>query len=77
MTAAAPETLDASRVVVYGEYPPFPTPGAAATLETVRSLLADGRDITVVSPTPSAAHHHADVGNAKGRGPTRPPRRRG
>jgi len=57
---------DTTRVVVYGEYPPFTTPGAAATLATVRSLLADGREIEVVSPKPSAAHHHADVGNPKG-----------
>ena len=54
------------RVVVFGEYPPFPTPGAAATLATVRSLLAAGREIEVVSPQPSAAHHHADPGNPKG-----------
>jgi hypothetical protein len=62
----ATSTVDTPRVVVYGEYPPFPTPGAAATLATVRSLLADGREIEVVSPTPSAAHHHADVGNPRG-----------
>lgn len=58
-----------TRVVVYGEYPPFSTPGAAATLATVRSLLADGREleeIEVVSPRPSAAHHHAEAGNPKG-----------
>jgi hypothetical protein len=59
-------TLDAPRVIVYGEYPPFPTPGAAATLATVRGLLSDGREIEVVSPKPSAAHHHADIGNPKG-----------
>ena len=54
------------RVVVYGEYPPFATPGAAATLATVRNLLAAGREIEVVSPQPSAAHHHADPGNPRG-----------
>jgi hypothetical protein len=54
------------RVVVYGDYPPFPTPGAAATLATVRNLLAAGREIEVVSPQPSAAHHHADPGNPRG-----------
>lgn len=58
--------LDAPRVVVYGEYPPFTTPIAAATLATVRNLLADGREIAVVSPRPSAAHHHADVGSPNG-----------
>ncbi len=60
------EPLAAPRVVVYGEYPPFPTPGAAATLASVRSLLAAGREIEVVSPRPSAAHHHGDAGNPKG-----------
>jgi hypothetical protein len=54
------------RVVVFGEDPPFPTPGAAATLATVRNLLAAGREIEVVSPQPSAAHHHADPGNPRG-----------
>lgn len=62
MTAGA----EARRVVVYGEYPPYPTSGAAATLATVQALLADGRDIQVVSPKPSAAHHHAEVGSPKG-----------
>ena len=33
------------KVVVYGEYPPFSSPGAMATLATVRSLLAAGREI--------------------------------
>jgi hypothetical protein len=58
--------VEVPRVVVYGEYPPFPTPGAVATLATVRTLLADGRDIQVVSPRPSAAHHHAEIGSPKG-----------
>jgi len=54
------------RVVVYGDYAPFPTPAAAATLATVRSFLTDGRDIQVVSPRPSAAHDDADVGDPRG-----------
>jgi hypothetical protein len=60
------EGISQPRVVVFGEYPPFPTPGAAATLATVRDLLAAGREVEVVSPQPSAAHHHADPGNPKG-----------
>jgi hypothetical protein len=56
----------APKVVVYGDYAPFATPGAAATLASVRTLLAAGREIEVVSPRPSAAHHHADAGNPKG-----------
>ena len=59
-------SVDTPRVVVYGEYAPFPTSSAAATLATVRSLLTDGREIEVVSPRPSAAHYNADVGNPKG-----------
>ena len=60
------ESHAAPRVVVYGEYPPCPTPAASATLASVRSLLAAGRQIEVASPRPSAAHHHADAGNPKG-----------
>jgi hypothetical protein len=58
--------VTAPRVVVYGDYPPFSTPEAEATLATVRALLTDGREIEVVSPRRSAAHHHADIGNPKG-----------
>lgn len=54
------------RVVVFGEYPPFRTPAAEATLATVRALLEAGREIEVVSPRPSAAHHHADPGSPRG-----------
>jgi hypothetical protein len=68
--ATTSTTSDTRRVVVYGEYPPYTTPGAAATLATVRSLLAagtgDGVEIEVASPKPSATHHHADVGNPIG-----------
>ena len=57
---------DAPRVLVYGQYPPFLTAEAEATLATVRTFLAEGREVEVVSPRPSAAHHHADIGNPKG-----------
>jgi hypothetical protein len=54
-----------TRVVVYGEYPP--TPGAAAeeTLAAVRARLAAGAEVEVVSPRPSAAHHHADLATVR------------
>lgn len=58
--------LAAPKVIVYGEYPPFATPGATATLAMVRNLLAAGREIEVASPRPSAAHHHADAGSPRG-----------
>jgi hypothetical protein len=54
------------RVLVFGPYPPTPGPEAAATLACVRELLAEGADVTVVSPVPSAAHHHADLGTPAG-----------
>ena len=59
-------TKSAPRVVVYGEYVPFAGPAAETTLAAVRRFLAEGRTIEVVSPRPSAAHHHAHVGNPQG-----------
>jgi len=55
-----------SRVVIYGEYPPVPGPAAEATLASVRARLAGGADVVVVSPRPSAAHHHADLATVAG-----------
>ena len=55
-----------SRVLVYGAYPPMLTPSSAATLETVRGLVAAGADVDVVSPEPSAAHRHADLRRPQG-----------
>lgn len=55
-----------SRVVIYGEYPPLPGPAAEATLASVRARLAGGADVVVVSPRPSAAHHHADLATVAG-----------
>ena len=49
------------RTVVFGPYPPTPGPAAEATLGEVRRLLAGGADVEVVSPSPSAAHHDADL----------------
>jgi hypothetical protein len=44
----------------------MPGPESAATFALVRSLVAGGEDVTVVSPQPSAAHHHADPGGPRG-----------
>ena len=54
------------RVVVAAPYPTMPGPESAATFALVRGLVADGDDVTVVSPAPSAAHHHADPGGPRG-----------
>ncbi|HET9773131.1 MAG TPA: hypothetical protein VFS16_19720, partial [Acidimicrobiia bacterium] len=55
-----------SRVLIYGEYPPTPGPAAEATLAAVRARLAGGAEVEVVSPRPSAAHHHADLATVRG-----------
>ena len=55
-----------SRVVIFGEYPPTPGPAAEATLAAVRARLSGGADVAVVSPRPSAAHHHADLATLRG-----------
>lgn len=55
-----------SRVVVAGPYPIMPGPEAAATFALVRRLVAEGHDVTVISPQPSAAHHFADPGSPRG-----------
>ena len=47
------------RVVVAGSYPPVPGPAAASTLAAVERSWAEGHEVEVVSPRPSAAHRHA------------------
>lgn len=54
------------RILFVGPYPTMPGPEARAALDSVRALVAEGHDVTVVSPVPSAAHYHADPGGAKG-----------
>ncbi|MGH9042173.1 MAG: hypothetical protein ACRDZ3_18295, partial [Acidimicrobiia bacterium] len=58
--------MSTRRVLVYGEYPPTPGPEAATTLAEVRSLLAQGTEVEIVSPWPSGAHHHAHVDGMRG-----------
>ena len=43
------------RCLVVGSYPPVPGPAAAATVAAVRRAWADGLDVVVASPRPSAA----------------------
>ncbi len=54
------------RTVIFGPYPPIPGAVSAATLEEVRRLLATGHEVRVVSPSPSAAHEHADLARPEG-----------
>ena len=46
--------------------PPTPGSAAPATLAAVRGRLAGGAEVEVVSPDPSAAHHHADLLTVRG-----------
>ncbi len=55
-----------TRVVVAAPYPTMPGPESAASFALVRQLVDEGDDVTVVSPQPSAAHHHADPGGPRG-----------
>jgi hypothetical protein len=43
-------------VLVFGSYPPVPGPASAATVAAVRRVWADGYEVLVASPRPSAAH---------------------
>lgn len=54
------------RVVVAAPYPTMGGPEARATLSRVRALVAQGHDVFVISPRPSAAHAHADPGSPRG-----------
>ena len=47
-------------------YPPYRDGIAAYAVQEVRQLRADGVDIEVLSPLPSAAHHHLALGGVRG-----------
>lgn len=55
MTAPPP------RILVVSPYPPVRDGIGAYALQQVRSLRRQGHHVEVLSPTPSAAHHHADL----------------
>ena len=61
------------RAVVVGPFPPIAEPGDAATVEVTEAVLAAtrvhwaaGDAVTVVSPSPSLAGHHADPATRRG-----------
>ena len=49
------------RVLVVSPYPPIRDGIGAYALQQVRSLRRQGHHVEVLSPVPSAAHHHADL----------------
>jgi glycosyltransferase involved in cell wall biosynthesis len=54
------------RVLMVSPYPPVRDGIAAYALQTVRALRQQGYDVEVLSPGPSAAHHHLDLLGPRG-----------
>ncbi|MCO7219996.1 glycosyltransferase family 4 protein [Klenkia sp. PcliD-1-E] len=54
------------RILVVSPYPPVRDGIATYALQTVRALRAQGHDVEVLSPGPSAAHHHLDLVGPRG-----------
>lgn len=57
---------DAERILVVSPYPPVRDGIAAYALQTVRALRRQGHHVEVLSPGPSAAHHHLDLVGPRG-----------
>lgn len=54
------------RVLVVGSYPPAMSATAEENLAVVAELVAEGHHVEVLSPAPSAAHHHARLAGPLG-----------
>lgn len=54
------------RILVIAPYAPVRDGIAAYTLQTVARLRAEGNEVEVLSPFPSAAHHHVELGTVRG-----------
>lgn len=55
-----------SRLLVVSPYAPYRDGIAAYAVQEVRWLRASGDDVEVLSPLPSAAHHHLPLGRVRG-----------
>jgi glycosyltransferase involved in cell wall biosynthesis len=56
----------AVKVLMVSPYPPARDGIAAYAVQAVASLRAAGHDVEVLSPGPSAAHHHLDLAGTRG-----------
>lgn len=54
------------RILMVTPYPPNRDGIAAYAVQSVRALRAAGHDVEVLSPGPSAAHHHLDLSGPRG-----------
>lgn len=64
MTQATPPARQ--RILMISPYPPVRDGIATYALQTVRALRREGHDVEVLSPGPSAAHHHLDLVGPRG-----------
>ncbi len=54
------------RILMVSPYPPTRDGLANYAVQEVKRLRADGNDVEVLSPGPSAAHHHLDLNGVRG-----------
>ncbi len=54
------------RILMITPYPPMRDGIASYAMQSVAALRADGHDVEVLSPGPSAAHHHLDLLGPRG-----------
>lgn len=54
------------KILVVSPYPPAPDGIASYAVQSVMALRSQGHDVEVLSPGPSAAHHHLDLVGPRG-----------
>jgi glycosyltransferase involved in cell wall biosynthesis len=57
---------DGVRVLMVSPYPPLRDGIASYAVQEVRRLVGEGQDVEVLSPGPTAAHHHLDLHGPRG-----------
>lgn len=57
----SPINSTGERILVVGPYAPYRDGIAAYVVQQVRALRREGHDVEVLSPLPSAAHHHLEL----------------
>lgn len=57
----SPMDVARERILVIGPYAPYRDGIAAYVVQQVRALRREGHDVEVLSPLPSAAHHHLEL----------------
>ncbi|HEY6591795.1 MAG TPA: hypothetical protein VI751_12315, partial [Actinomycetota bacterium] len=54
------------RILMVSPYPPIRDGIAAYAVQSVAALRREGHEVEVLSPGPSAAHHHLDLHGPRG-----------